>query len=181
MGTVVRVAAILAAAFAAGLTNGRLRGVALVPDVRQILEQRRQHQSWREQTAIDLEAFRQHFEVGFLVIDARPREQFEQGHLDAPMVMNIPAEEAADGFHIERVLPYLGQPIVIYCASEACDSAETLWRVLRAWGFGSEVRVYHPGWEGMVAAGLPVARGPDMTVVPVTAEPPVDAEGGGGG
>jgi len=181
MGTVVRVAVVLAAAFAAGLANGRLRGVPVIPDVRKILEQRRQHQSWREQTSIDLESLRQHLEVGFLVIDARPREQFEQGHLDAPMVMNIPAEEAADGFHIDRMLPYLGQPIVIYCASEACDSAETLWRVLRAWGFGSEVRVYHPGWEGMVAAGLPVGRGPDTTILPVTGEPLDATEEGGGG
>lgn len=176
----VRLTVILGLAFAAGFANGRLRGVPVIPDVQKILEQRRQHASWREQTAIDLEGFRRHFEMGFLVIDARPREQFEQGHLDAPLVMNIPAEEAADGFHIDRVMPYLGQPIVIYCASETCDSAEILWKALRAWGFGSELRVFHPGWEGIVAAGLPTARGPDATVLPIRARPPELGDGGGG-
>ena len=95
------------------------------------------------------------------MIDARPRDQFEEGHLDAPVIMNVPADEAADGYHYERVTAYQGPPVVLYCASEACESAKILWLALQSWGFSSEVRVYHPGWEGILEHGLPTIDGPD--------------------
>lgn len=158
--SLVRIAVLVLVSAGVGVGYARYLGLPLLPDVQQLEAQRSEHEQWIEATAISLDEFIEHYQMGWLVIDARPREMFEEGHLDAPLIMNIPADEA--DYHIERVLPYRGQPIVLYCSSETCDSAETLWHALAAWGFSYEVRVFHPGWRGIEAAGLPTIRGPDL-------------------
>jgi len=157
--SVGRLAILILACVAAGLGYARFRGLPLAPDVRQIQHQQGERQAWTARTAISLEEFVRHYETGGLVIDARHRDLFVQGHLNAPSIMNIPADEA--DYHVERVLPYQGGVIVLYCSSETCEDAERLWNVLKNYGFGDEVRVYHPGWEGIQAAKLPTATGPD--------------------
>jgi hypothetical protein len=157
----MRVLVVLVAATAIGVGYGHYRRVPLMPDVQQIEQQRDEHEIWRQQTGISLEDFVQHYRAGKLVIDARARELFEEGHLDAPLIMNVPAEEADQ--YLERALPFVGTPIVLYCASDDCESAETLWNAMRSWAFPMDtVRVYHAGWAGIVAAKLPTTCGPDM-------------------
>jgi hypothetical protein len=52
---------------------------------------------------------------------------------------------------------------VIYCSSDDCESAETVWIAMRSWAFPMQsVRVFHPGWAGIQAAKLPTASGPDL-------------------
>ncbi|MFH1746242.1 MAG: rhodanese-like domain-containing protein [Planctomycetota bacterium] len=156
--SIVRLTILVVLSAAAGIGYARYRGMPLFPDS----EERAEHERWMARTAISLEEFIDHYEMGGLVIDARPREVFEEGHLDAILVMNIPADEAADGFQIDRVLSYLGEQVVMYCASETCESVELLWRVLQPYGFGEEMRIYHPGWSGIEEAGLPTIDGPDL-------------------
>jgi rhodanese-related sulfurtransferase len=113
-----------------------------------------------KETAIDLPAFKQHYEGGRLVIDARPRDEFEAGHLNAPLVINVPSEDA--DAQLVRVMSCQGQPIMLYCASTTCDSAEIVWNKLVNIGFEKkDLHVYHPGWEQMQKDGLPAATGPD--------------------
>ncbi len=159
-GLVLRVVLMLAVSAAVGVGHARYRGLPLLPDLEKLREQEDEHAVWARQTAIDLAAFKQHYEMGWLVLDARAREMFEEGHLNAPLIMNIPADEA--DYHINRVLPYRGQPIVIYCSSEKCDTARILWNTLMECGFLHDVYVFHPGWVGIEAAGLPRGSGPDL-------------------
>ena len=160
MRSVIRMAMLLAVSAAVGVGYAHYRGLPLTPNLQQIEVQKDQHQQWVEDNSIGLDEFVRHFEMGGLVLDARPRGAYEQGHLDAHQIMNIPADEAVDGYHIERVLPYQCQPIVLYCSSELCDSAEALWTVLHTYGF-YEVRVYQPGYDGIEAEGLPTVAGSD--------------------
>jgi len=157
----LRLLLLLCASAALGLGYARYRGLPLIPDLQALAQEQDARALWVQQTAIELEEFRQHYETGGLVIDARPGDAFEKSHLDALSIMNIPADEAADGYHIDRVLPYQGQPIVLYCASADCESAEILWNVLVQYGF-YDVRVYHPGFEGIEKEGLPTVAGPDF-------------------
>ena len=161
MRSVIRMFMLLAVSAVVGVGYAHYRGLPLKPDLRQIEKHKDQYQQWVEDNSIDLDEFVRHFEMGGLVLDARPHESYEQGHLDADQIMHIPADEAVDGYHIERVLPYQCQPIVLYCSSELCDSAEALWNVLYTYGF-YEVRVYQPGYDGIEAAGLPTVTGPDV-------------------
>jgi hypothetical protein len=157
----VRILLVLVASAAIGVGYGRYRGVPLVPDVQQIEKKRDERSTWKQQTAISLDDFVRHYRAGKLVIDARAADQFEEKHLDAPLIMNIPAEEADQ--HLEGALAFLGTPIVIYCSSDDCESAETLWNAMRSWAFPMDrVRVFHPGYAGIEAAKLPTTQGPDM-------------------
>jgi len=157
----VRILVLLAGATLIGVGYGRYRQIPLVPDVQQIKEERDQRAIWVQQTGIDLADFVRHYQAGRLVIDARAPEAFEEGHLDAPLIMNIPAEAAHDCLH--RALSFIGTPIVIYCSSADCESAQELWDDMRSWAFPPEtLRVFHPGWIGIQEAKLPIARGPDM-------------------
>lgn len=154
----VRIVVLVLISAGVGVGYASYRGLPLFPDP----GAENGHALWVQETGLSYERFVQHCELGELVIDARPRELFEAGHLDAPFVINIPADEAADGYHLERLTQYLGQQVVLYCASESCESAEILWRLMQASGFSSEVHIYHPGWKGIEAAGLPTVSGPDL-------------------
>ena len=158
--SLVRMVVLVLISVAVGVGYARYHGLPLSEQEIEIVQD--EHERWLEETAIELEEFVHHYELGELVIDARPREEFEQGHLDAPLIMSVPADEAADGYHIDRIDGFQSQPIVLYCASEDCDTSEMLWRALQRWGFSYEVRVYHPGWNGIEAAGLPTVAGLDL-------------------
>jgi hypothetical protein len=159
----LRILVVVLASAVIGVGYGHYRRVPLVPDTRQIEEQRDERAVWVQQTGISLDDFIRHYRSGKLVIDARPRELFEEGHLDAPLIMNIPAEEADQYQYLERAVSFIGTPIVLYCSSADCESAETLWNAMRSWAFPMDtVRVFHAGWAGILAAKLPTTCGPDM-------------------
>lgn len=115
---------------------------------------------WREARSISLEEFWPLAQVGaMLVVDARHREQFAEGHLDAPLIVNIPegevSAEAAD--QLRRT----GLPIVIYCSSLVCDMGDNVYKDLLRLGLSeSEMKLYLPGWDdGIVKNNLPTRSG----------------------
>ena len=113
----------------------------------------------KDSVAITLEDFRVAYESGAIVIDARESKKFAAGHLDAPMIMNIPEDGNAMD-HVPRLQALQGNKFVLYCNSEACDAAMHLYEALAPLGLG-EIRVYHQGWEGIEKAKLPVTAGPE--------------------
>ena len=147
--------------------------VPLIPGQDDLEKARQEHKRWVEQTGIGLDEFVQHYESGGVVFDARPAILFEDGHLDAPLVLSIPADEAAEGGCDDRIAAFRGCGVVIYCASESCEDAETLWHFLISFGFpAEELHVYHPGMSGIEQSGLPIATGPDPLA------PPPDTDSG---
>jgi rhodanese-related sulfurtransferase len=120
----------------------------------------------RAQSGIELAEFKELLDLGAIVVDARPRAEFEQGHLRVdiePPVLNVPVD-AVDAAQINRLMQaqqQTGFPIVLYCTSRTCDFAEELYAVLEPYGF-VEMKIFLEGWEGIQRAGLPTATGPDV-------------------
>lgn len=107
-----------------------------------------------------IEKFKAHYEAGNLVIDARPKVEFEKGHLDAAMVLNVPSDAYMD--HLDFLYSFQASPIMIYCTSKTCDMAEDLKYSLEQIGF-MDLHVFKLGWEdGIKKYDLPQATGPAM-------------------
>ena len=122
--------------------------------------------------AIELEEFKSLLSRGVIVVDARSRTDFEQGHLlveTEPPVLNLPANEF-NSVQVNRLMQaqqQTGYPIVLYCSSRECEDAEYLYRQLAPFGF-QELKIYSAGWRGIQDAGLPTATGPDTWTEPKT-------------
>jgi rhodanese-related sulfurtransferase len=169
-----RLLVIVGVAVGAGLI--RARDLPWVPDLEALKVKEERHKALRETIGISLERMLDLVERGAVVIDARPREAYEGGHLllsSYPPVINVPAEEI--DAHAARLMDLLGLPVVLYCASETCDSAEELYAGLEGFGF-IDIWIYFPGWEGIVEAGLETETGPDAWTG-FYDESPADEEG----
>lgn len=83
-----------------------------------------------------------------VLVDVRPEEEFEAGHL--PHAVNAPIEE------IEQVLDHLprSREIVAYCRGPYCALSHEAVQLLRRRGY--RVRRYEEGFPEWKAAGLPV-------------------------
>lgn len=156
-----RILVIVVVAVGAGLIRAKDLDMPWVPDVEALKARDERHKTLRETIGVSLEGMLDLIEQGAVVIDARPQEVYEAGHLlllSDPPVINVPADEI--DAHAMRLMDLLGLPVVLYCASETCDSAEELYAALDAFGF-TDICIYFPGWEGIVAAGLETETGPD--------------------
>lgn len=147
------------------------------PDMR-VLDAREQV---RRSVAVDLAEFRRLYENGAIVIDARSAEDFGKGHLDAPMIINIPEDQRDQQQHLLKMEALRGNTFVIYCSSVLCDAAVDLYLHYLNHGFG-DIRIYLPGWDGIQKAGLPTSTGPEFDIGPLmpppmdfSMEPPPDA------
>jgi rhodanese-related sulfurtransferase len=157
--SLIRILVVVAVAVGAGLI--RAKNLPWVPDLTTLKAQKDLHQTLRQTVGVSLEEMLDLIDQGAVVIDARPREAYEQGHLLLhcdPPVLNVPAEEI--DAHVTRLMDLLGLPVVLYCTSESCDYAEDLLVALQEYGF-TDIRIYFPGWEGILKAGLETATGPD--------------------
>ncbi len=100
----------------------------------------------------------------YIIIDARPHSEFEQGHLARtfpPPVLNLDAERVFDDPRAAELMS-AGMDFILYCTSLECDLAEQLYVAMTQMGFdGSRIRIFPPGWEGIEAAKLPTTAGPD--------------------
>jgi rhodanese-related sulfurtransferase len=137
------------------------KGLAWVPNVAALEAEHDRHEQLRATIGVDLQEFRRLIDHGAVVIDARSREAFAQGHLAnacEPPVLNVPVEEIEE--QVGRLIQLQGLPVVLYCASSTCDYAEELYTALREYGF-EEIWIYFPVWEGILAAGLATEAGPD--------------------
>lgn len=155
--------AILVLSAAVGLGSAAVRRLPFVPNV-EAIQKSEQTQSWlRAHAGLTLAEFKEHYESGGLVIDARSPEEFAKGHLDAPLILNIPPDDLAGRGDI--LMSFLGQPIVLYCTSNECDLAEQLWEGLEAYGLTAQTippaaRIYFPGWQdGILPNNLPTRQG----------------------
>ncbi|TWT42121.1 Rhodanese-like domain protein [Phycisphaerae bacterium RAS1] len=159
----MRTILILAASAAAGIGYAHwVKGLPLVPDPKDIgppPQPRSEYEKITDRASISLEDFKAHFMSGGLVIDARPAEEFLKGHLDAPLILNVPADGVAQ--HIVRLDAFRGLPIVLYCTSTSCHMAHDVLIALEQAGY-FDLKIYIPGWDdGIVKFGLPIASGPE--------------------
>ncbi len=93
-----------------------------------------------------------------LFLDARPPEEYAEGHI--PGALSLPAGDFEDHFLDLADLVEEAEAIVVYCGgvecSEAMEVAERLLETGR-----TEVGVFERGWRAWGEAGGPVREGPD--------------------
>jgi rhodanese-related sulfurtransferase len=91
-------------------------------------------------------------------IDARPKEQYHEGHING--ALSLPWQGVNDYFIeiAEQLDP--NQPIISYCDGETCDLSHELALFLIDMGF-TDSRVLVNGWSLWIKAGLPITTGPD--------------------
>jgi rhodanese-related sulfurtransferase len=89
-------------------------------------------------------------------IDARPEEQFLEGHING--ALSLPWQKVNDYFiEIAEQLDS-NQPIISYCDGETCDLSHELALFLIDMGFTNS-RVLVNGWSLWIKAGLPITTG----------------------
>lgn len=157
-------------------------------DRQAILRAQQLHDDLRKNNGLTHEEFDALIQdLNVVIIDARPKSEFEAGHLHverpAPFipVLNIPPEDVPN--QIGRLQALIGQRLVLYCTETQCDLAEELVDELEKSGLGferSNIRIYFPGWQdGILPRRLPTATGPDTwtgleTVVPAAGADSLD-------
>lgn len=106
---------------------------------------------------IPLEQARKMFEHDrALFIDARPRNEYAQGHIQG--ALSLPWQE------LDHYLPEIAEHletdkiIVAYCDGETCDLSHLLALFFKDMGF-EDVRVLVNGWSIWQEAGLPTQNG----------------------
>lgn len=191
MRSLVRILILLAAASVAGAVSAAWRGLPWVPD--KVVVQKKlatldkvgkRHKELREKVGISLDGLKAAMQQGVIILDARPREEFDAAHLEYnfnPPVLNIEPEKV--GENLKRLSARAGQPVIIYCTSDECTLGEELYLALESYNLFFDVKIYFPGWEGLQAANMPTVSGPD-TWAPAEAGDGGDASGGdpdGGG
>ncbi len=140
-----------------GLTQAtQVFKLPLIPDKQQVLQLESAAKGLRESAGMTAEALREHAAAGQLVIDARLSEQYAEEHLDAVLIVNLHPARFQE--QLDQVMPYVGQPVAVYCNTNSCTLAEELAVLLKPMGF-AEIRIYFDGWDGIKAAGLPTIRG----------------------
>ncbi|MBU0640798.1 MAG: hypothetical protein KKB50_18185 [Planctomycetes bacterium] len=165
----LRILAIMAVALTAATVQVRVSGLPWVPDVATLRkEDRQRHREFyarqhreqiRQEAALTLEEFREFYEALGVVIDTRPTVEFEQEHLDAPRIMNVPADDLESSVELLFELHGYGLPVVFYCESEECGIAVEMYEEMELVGH-ADMRVFLGGWRALKAAGLPTAGGP---------------------
>ncbi len=89
-----------------------------------------------------------------LIIDARPRAQFDAGHIPGAQVLDVPQSEQAAA--VARLVGGdKSKPLVLYCNGPFCEASRRLADLLLAHGF-AHVRRYQLGIPVWRALGGPV-------------------------
>jgi rhodanese-related sulfurtransferase len=91
-----------------------------------------------------------------LFVDARPQNQYADGHIRG--ALSLPWQ-AVDSHFIELVEQLEGpRTLITYCDGESCDLSHELALFLKEMGF-ENVRVLVNGWSVWQQAGLPLQMG----------------------
>lgn len=104
---------------------------------------------------ISLEQARTLFEQkSILFLDARPKEQYDEGHIDG--ALSLPQQEAENYFVqlASKLDNTVDKTIITYCDGETCELSHELALFLKEMGFDN-VRVLVNGWSVWNEAGLP--------------------------
>ncbi len=91
-----------------------------------------------------------------LFIDARPQEDYIEGHIPRSLSLPVRNSRAQKMSFMQKISKE--QKIVVYCIDSGCPSAERLAKELEFMGF-KNVTVYPDGWLGWQNAGYPVEKG----------------------
>jgi rhodanese-related sulfurtransferase len=89
-----------------------------------------------------------------IVLDALPAAPYSRRHI--PGTLNLVIDDVDE--QAPQLLPEKGASIVTYSTDASCGRGEALAERLEQLG-NADVRVYRPGIEDWVGAGLPVETG----------------------
>lgn len=92
-----------------------------------------------------------------LILDARPTEDFEAGHL--PSAISLPTKSLEEVFPQVQILLKPDTPIVVYCSGKQCDESLGLARFLKGQGYRN-VSLYAGGFADWREAREAVEVGP---------------------
>jgi rhodanese-related sulfurtransferase len=95
-----------------------------------------------------------HKDTEFVLIEALPRESFEEFHL--PTAVNVPLGADFDE-RVAETVPNQETPVVVYCASTQCKASEKAAARLEELGY-CEVYDYEAGKEDWQEHGLPLEQ-----------------------
>lgn len=93
---------------------------------------------------------------GALIIDARIRELYLDGHL--PGAISLPLEDAEAGIRALAAKIGPDRPLLVYCNGYGCPDSFELGKRLLQHGW-KKVMVYEGGYPEWQDAGLPVVQG----------------------
>ena len=107
---------------------------------------------------IELEELRKATPAEVLIIDARPPLFYRRSHI--PGAINLAKEYLARDFSVAepRLRNAGARRLVVYCAHEECEDAQTVAHELSRMGF-ERVAVFKGGWKAWKEAGLPEENG----------------------
>jgi len=90
-----------------------------------------------------------------LFIDARTKEDYEDGHIKN--AQNLPVHSSRmEKMNFMSTIPR-DKKIVVYCIDADCPSAERLSSELNFMGY-KNIMIYSDGWDGWEKAGYPIER-----------------------
>lgn len=92
---------------------------------------------------------------GAVFVDARPRLQYEEGHISG--ALSLPWQDATNTFTDLAVKLEEKDTFVTYCDGENCALSHDLAMFLKDMGF-ADVRVLVNGWTVWLDAGLPIQK-----------------------
>jgi len=92
-----------------------------------------------------------------LLLDARARKEYDQGHL--PGAVSLPHRDLESVYPEVELLLVPEEPLIVYCAGITCDDALRLALFIQKQGF-SGATLYAGGWSDWVAADGAVEGGP---------------------
>jgi len=81
----------------------------------------------------------------FLLVNTLPAEKF--GETKIPGAVSIPQEDVDFSQRVEQQAGGKDRPVVVYCASQQCDSSTQGANKLTAAGF-TDIYEFEAGWEG---------------------------------
>jgi rhodanese-related sulfurtransferase len=95
---------------------------------------------------VTMALIRERWQGDVLWVDARPRKEYESGHVPEALLLN---EQEADQllFDYFEKLQDNKKPIVVYCGSEACQASRKMADYLRERLPGTEIWVLKGGWK----------------------------------
>jgi rhodanese-related sulfurtransferase len=105
---------------------------------------------------IDLEGLEEAVAGGAVVIDARTKPEYDEGHIPGAILIDY----YEMGRYLKDLLPILdpAQRTIVYCYGPDCEDAELLARELYMLGF-TDLHVFKGGFEEWVDAGRDIEGG----------------------
>jgi rhodanese-related sulfurtransferase len=102
----------------------------------------------------DVKIAKQIYDIGkALFVDARSREDYEDGHIPGAVFLSVGQFDELIGAFIDQ--HSLDQPIVTYCSGRTCEDSHNLAQLLLDFGF-NDVKVFIDGFPGWEAEDYPI-------------------------